>query len=64
MLWSRPLASSGVRSVNGPDADLIPGNAPTCPHCGFWCMIPWKTWWECPHCDGKRLPDATCPLSE
>lgn len=36
--------------------DLIPPNALPCPHCGFWCMIPWSEWWECPRCDDTRLP--------
>lgn len=39
------------------DSDLIPPNAPACPHCDCPVMIPWADWWECPRCDGVRLPD-------
>lgn len=39
------------------DDDLIPPNAPPCPHCAFPTMIPWNRWWECPRCDGVQLPD-------
>ena len=48
----------------GPDADLIPYNAPPCPHCDSPVMIPWQRHWECPRCDGKRLPDPSCPVPE
>lgn len=40
------------------DDDLIPPDAPPCPYCTSPIMIPWKTWWECPRCDGVKLRQA------
>lgn len=38
------------------DDDLIPANPLPCPYCGFWVMIPWDWWMECPRCAGETLP--------
>lgn len=48
------------------DSALVPPNAPECSQCDSPVMIPWAGWWECPRCDGVRLPDVEhqIPLDE